>query len=222
MVSILIPAFNEGDRIVDTIRGINEIKEIDEIIVINDGSTDDTAEKAKKAGAKIVNIKENHGKGSALKEGIKFVKNDIIAFLDADVGLSSKEIEKLILPVINDEADVTVAKFPKVNVKSGFGLVKKLAKWGVKTLTGHTIDISLSGQRVFKRKVLENIKRFYNGYGIEVGMIIDILNKGYRVKEVEVNMTHAVTQRDLRGFIHRGKQFIDILKVLIYKLFIKD
>lgn len=217
-VSVLIPAYNEEDRISDTIRGLTDIEEIDEIIVINDGSTDNTVERAKKVGAKIVNIKNNSGKGTALKEGLKFVKNDIVVFLDADVGLTSREVKKLIVPIINDEADVTIAKFPKVNIKSGFGLVKSLARKGIKYFTGYEIESSLSGQRAFKKKVLDDIKTFYKGYGIEVGMTIDILNKGYKIKEVEVNMTHSVTARDISGFIHRGKQFIDILKVLLYKL----
>ncbi|ADL68837.1 glycosyl transferase family 2 [Thermoanaerobacterium thermosaccharolyticum DSM 571] len=221
-VSVLIPAFNESNRIVDTIRGMENIKEIDEIIVVNDGSTDDTADKAKKAGAKLVNIKNNSGKGKALKEGLKYVKNDVVAFIDADVGLTSREVIKLIEPVINGEADVTVARFPKVNVKSGFGFVKRLAKYGVKLLTGCDFDSTLSGQRVFKKEVLDKIKRFYSGYGIEVGMTIDILNMGYKIKEIDVDMTHSVTLRDLKGFIHRGRQFIDILKVLFIKAFFKD
>ncbi|WKV10321.1 glycosyltransferase family 2 protein [Thermoanaerobacterium sp. CMT5567-10] len=221
-VSVLIPAFNESNRIVDTIRGMENIEEIDEIIVVNDGSTDDTADKAKKAGAKIVNIKNNSGKGRALKEGLKYVKNDVVAFIDADVGLTSREVIKLIKPVVDGEADVTVARFPKVKVKSGFGFVKKLAKYGVKLLTGYDFDSTLSGQRVFKKEVLDKIKRFYSGYGIEVGMTIDILNMGYKIKEVDVDMTHSVTLRDIKGFIHRGRQFIDILKVLLIKAFFKD
>ncbi|WHE08523.1 glycosyltransferase family 2 protein [Thermoanaerobacterium thermosaccharolyticum] len=221
-VSVLIPAFNESNRIVDTIKGMENIEEIDEIIVVNDGSTDDTADKAKKAGAKIVNIKNNSGKGRALKEGLKYVKNDVVAFIDADVGLTSREVIKLIKPVVDGEADVTVARFPKVKVKSGFGFVKKLAKYGVKLLTGYDFDSTLSGQRVFKKEVLDKIKRFYSGYGIEVGMTIDILNMGYKIKEVDVDMTHSVTLRDIKGFIHRGRQFIDILKVLLIKAFFKD
>ncbi|AEF17232.1 MULTISPECIES: glycosyltransferase family 2 protein [Thermoanaerobacterium] len=221
-VSVLIPAYNEGKRIVDTIKGMENIEEIDEIIVINDGSTDDTADKAKKAGAKLVNLKNNSGKGRALKEGLKYVKNDVIAFIDADVGLTSREVIKLIKPVLNNDADVTVARFPKVNVKSGFGLVKKLAKYGVKLLTGHDFDSTLSGQRVFKKEVLDKIKKIYGGYGIEVGMTIDIFNLGYKIKEVDVDMTHSVTLRDIKGFIHRGRQFLDILKVLLIKAIFKD
>ncbi|EGD50697.1 glycosyl transferase family 2 [Thermoanaerobacter ethanolicus JW 200] len=221
-VSVLIPAYNEEERIIDTIKGLKDVEEVDEVIVINDGSTDSTAEKARKAGAKIVNMKRNVGKGTALKEGLKYAKNDVIVFLDADVGLSSREVKKLILPVLEGEADVTIAKFPKTNVKAGFGFVKTLARKGVKYFTGYEIESVLSGQRAFKKEVLESLKTFYKGFGIEVGMTIDILKKGYKIKEVEVNMTHSVTGRNLKGFLHRGKQFWDILKVLVYKLFSKN
>ncbi|MGB9779426.1 glycosyltransferase family 2 protein [Caldanaerobacter sp.] len=218
-VSVLIPAYNEQDRIIDTIRGLEAVEQVEEIIVINDGSTDQTAERAKKAGAKLVNMKKNMGKAAALKEGLKYAKNNIIVFLDADVGLSSKEVEKLISPIILNEADVVIAKFPKAPVKGGFGIVKRLARKGVKYFTGKELESVLSGQRAFKREVLESLDTFYSGFGIEVGMTIDILQKGYRVKEVEVNMTHSFTSRDLKGFLHRGRQFLDILKVLTYKFF---
>ncbi|AAM24531.1 Glycosyltransferases involved in cell wall biogenesis [Caldanaerobacter subterraneus subsp. tengcongensis MB4] len=218
-VSVLIPAYNEQDKIIDTIKGLEVVKEVDEVIVINDGSTDQTAERAKKAGAKLVNMKENMGKAAALREGLKYAKNDIVVFLDADVGLTSREVEKLIKPVFLDEADVVIAKFPKTPVKGGFGLVKSLARKGVKYFTGKEIESVLSGQRAFKREVLESLDTFYKGFGIEVGMTIDILQKGYRVKEVEVNMTHSFTGRNLKGFLHRGRQFWDILKVLLYKFF---
>jgi glycosyltransferase involved in cell wall biosynthesis len=218
-VSVLIPAYNEQDRIIDTIKGLKDVKQVEEVIVINDGSTDQTADRAKKAGAKLVNMKKNMGKAAALREGLKYAKNNIIVFLDADVGLSSKEVEKLIKPIILDEADVVIAKFPKAPVKGGFGIVKTLAKKGVKYFTGKELESVLSGQRAFKREVLENLDTFYKGFGIEVGMTIDILQKGYRVKEVEVNMTHSFTSRDLKGFLHRGRQFLDILKVLVYKFF---
>ena len=71
--------------------------------------------------------------------------------------------------------------------------------------------------RIFKKEVLEKFKEMPYGYGVEVGMTIDILKHGYTVKEVLVNMTHSETGRNLKGFIHRGKQFYHIKKVLRQK-----
>ena len=68
-----------------------------------------------------------------------------------------------------------------------------------------------------KKEVLEKFNEIPFGYGVEVGMTIDILKHGYRIKEVLVNMTHSETGRDLKGFIHRGKQYYHIKKVLRQK-----
>jgi hypothetical protein len=81
-------------------------------------------------------------------------------------------------------------------------------------MTGKELEATLSGQRIFKREVLEKFDEIPFGYGVEVGMTIDILNYGYRVVEVLVNMTHNETGRNLKGFIHRGKQFYHIKRVL--------
>ena len=84
-------------------------------------------------------------------------------------------------------------------------------------MTGVELDATLSGQRLFKKEVLEKFKEIPFGYGVEVGMTIDILKNGYKIKEVLVNMTHNETGRDLKGFIHRGKQYYHIKRVLKQK-----
>lgn len=224
-VSILIPAFNEEKNIAKTLYGLKEFKnkfckdhkiEAD-ILVIDDGSSDQTAALASKSGAKVVKLTSNRGKGGALREGLNHTDGDIIVFLDADLQETSQEVSKLLLPILNDSADVTIAKFKPVPGKKGFGLVKALAFYGVKSLTGKEIATSLSGQRAFKRQVLNDIQGIPEGFGIEVGMLVDILRKGYRVQEVDVDMRHDVTGRDFSGFVHRGRQFFDILKVLAQK-----
>ena len=82
-------------------------------------------------------------------------------------------------------------------------------------MTGKELDATLSGQRIFKKEVLEKFKEMPYGYGVEVGMTIDILKHGYTVKEVLVNMTHSETGRNLKGFIHRGKIIFLILKKVL-------
>src|SRR5699024_4267141 len=107
--------------------------------------------------------------------------------------------------VLDGNYDVSIAKFPPSKKKGGFGVVKKLAKNGVYFYTKRSVTTSLSGQRIFKRKVLEDIILPTGGYGVEVEMTIDILKKGYTIIEVPVNMKHAETGRDIQGFKHRGK-----------------
>lgn len=219
---IIIPAYNEESRIQKTLESIMNINEISEIIVVDDGSTDKTYEIASCISndkIKTFKLDKNRGKGYALNYGLKIAKEngDIIGFLDADLGESAKEVEKLIPPILNSEADVIIAKFPPAKRKGGLGFVKGLAKNSVFEMTGVELDATLSGQRLFKREVLELFDEMPYGYGVEVGMTIDILKYGHTIKEVSVNMTHNETGRNLKGFIHRGKQYYHIKKVIKQK-----
>ncbi|HSQ88437.1 glycosyltransferase family 2 protein [Romboutsia sp.] len=221
-ISIIIPAYNEANKIKDTLENVIDIKEINEIIVVDDGSSDNTVEIAsnvKSDKIKVFKLDKNRGKGYALNYGLDIsMKNaDIIGFLDGDLGSSSSEVKKLITPILNDEADVIIAKFPPAKKKGGLGFVKGLAKDSVLDMTGVELDATLSGQRIFKKEVLQKFNEIPFGYGVEVGMTIDILKYGYKIKEVLVNMTHSETGRDLKGFIHRGKQYYHIKKVLKQK-----
>lgn len=218
-IVIVVPAYNESDTIGDTIEGLKKINLIDKIVVIDDGSTDNTAEIAKNKGVVVIQLKENSGKGYAMKKAMDSIDCDIVGFVDGDVGLSSVEVIKLLEPVVNNEVDFTIAKFPKAekntNVKGGFGLVKKLAYKGVYYYTGKEMETSLSGQRVYKRNVIDSMKYIPTNYGIEIAMTIQAINNGFTFKEIPVNMKHRYTDRSLKGFKHRGKQFIEIFMTLI-------
>ena len=192
-------------------------------IIVNDGSTDNTKEIIGDLNVNIMNLDKNRGKGYAMNMAIKNYKYDYIAFIDGDLGKTSFEIEKLIQPVISNEVDFTIAKFPEAKAvtdkKGGFGFVKRLAKKGVYLYTKKEIDTSLSGQRVYRKEVVDGMDYIPNRYGIEVAMTIQALNGNFTFKEVPVNMSHRYTERNLKGFIHRGKQFLNILVTLIIMFF---
>ena len=222
-ILVVVPVYNEGDKIEDTIAGLKKIDLIDEIVIVNDGSTDNTKEVIEKLNVSIINLDKNYGKGYAMHYAIKKCEYDYIAFVDGDLGLTSVEMEKLIIPVISGEVDFSIAKFPDrstmTNAKGGFGFVKRLAKRGVYFYTKKEINTSLSGQRVYRREIMDFMEYVPNRYGIEVAMTIQALNGGFTFKEVPVNMTHRYSQRTLNGFKHRGKQFFNILKTLIVMFF---
>ncbi len=217
-VSVLIPAHNEEKNIFETVAAVSKIIEVNEIIVIDDASVDNTAQLAVDAGALVISLPKNLGKGGALNKGLEKVTGDVIALVDADLGPTAADVKKLLAPVLADRADLVIAKFPKARRKGGFGLVKGLARKGIKYFTGLEVAAPLSGQRVMKRKVIEVLGGFDSGYGVEVGMTIDAARQGFRIIEVEVNMAHAETGRDLPGFLHRGKQFVHVAKVLGHRL----
>ena len=215
--SVIIPAYNEEKSIKKTINSLKKLRDIDEIIVIDDGSKDRTYFFAKECDVRVIKFYKNQGKGRALREGIQYCTGDIIVFLDADVGESAVEVEKIIVPVKNNLCDVAIARFGKAKKKGGFGLVKFISRKGVKWLTGQYVESVLSGQRVFKAEVLKSIS-IGEGYGAEVKMTIDIIRKGYRILQCDVNMQHRETGRDFQGFIHRGIQMYQIVKVFLNEI----
>lgn len=222
-VVIAIPVYNEEDRIEATIRGIESVSYGESVVVINDGSTDSTLEKVKAMGIKYLDIGINQGKGYAMEKAISQLEYDVLVFLDGDLGETSSEVAKLIDPVLSGECDFTIAEFKSAkeltDIKGGFGLVKGSAKKGVKFFTGVEVNNSLSGQRAYSRESLTAIDYLPKNYGIEVAMTIQALNGGYKLLSVPVNMTHRFTARDLKGILHRAKQFRDIILTFIHMYF---
>lgn len=219
----VVPVYNEADLITETVKGLKKIKDIEEIVVINDGSQDNTLDVINTLGVSVINLEKNYGKGYAMKTAIETLEYDYIGFVDGDLGKTSIEIEKLMTPVISGEVDISIAKFTKRNTKTkgkgGFGLVMGMAKKGVCFFTGKEIDASLSGQRVYKKEVIEQMKYIPDRYGIEVAMTIQAINNGFSIIEIPVTMEHRYSQRNLEGIMHRGKQFRDILKTFIVMYF---
>lgn len=220
-VTIIIPAYNESNTIQDTVQAVRGLRTVNQVIVVNDCSTDHTGDLAQEAGAEVFNLSRNVGKGGAINFGMKHAKGGIIGLIDGDLGKSAEEVEKLITPVLENRADMTIGKFPPAVKKGGFGLVTTLARKGIRWFTGLQVASPLSGQRVMRREIIEKIGSMEARFGVEVGLTIDVLRLGYRVKEVPVQMTHAETERNFAGFLHRGHQFFDVLMVLTKRLFMR-
>jgi glycosyltransferase involved in cell wall biosynthesis len=220
LISVLVPVYNESHRIAKTIMALkNTIPEPRQIIVVDDGSVDNTFAIVNKLNVEVYKLKKNVGKGEALNKIVPFVKGDYILLVDGDLEDSAKEVEKLLIPVLEGRTDVAIAKFPDSHIK-GFGLVKGLAKIGVKLCSGKTYSCILSGQRAMTREVFNAITPFAHGYSIEVASTIKIARLGVKVSEIPVNMTHRTSGKNVRGFYHRGKQFWHIFNYFLHKEFI--
>lgn len=211
-VAVLIPAFNEEKIIGDTVHAALEMPGIDEVVVIDDGSEDETAFIAYDAGARVIQLETNSGKGAAMNKGVAESEADIYLIIDADLGESAQETHRLLEPILAGHADMSIAvmKAPAGH-KGGFGLVLNLAKWAIRQYGGMEVTAPISGQRAIRREVIEAIGGFEKGFGVETALTIDALRKGYKIVEVPLPLTHRATGRDLKGFIHRGEQFVDIL-----------
>lgn len=216
-ISIVIPAFNEEKNIGQTLKYLKNFLTTQnfnyEIIVVDDGSQDNTFAVSKDYKVRVIKLKKNYGKGKALQIGMQKAQGDILVMLDADLKESVMEVIKLIKPVIENKCDMAIAKF-KHTGGGGLGVLKNFAKLSVKILGGQYIEFPLSGQRAFKKEVFTKIKKFEKGYGIETGFTIDTLRTGFKILEVETSFKQRTFGKSLKGFLHRGKQMWEIGKVV--------
>ncbi|MDZ4169115.1 MAG: glycosyltransferase [Coriobacteriia bacterium] len=212
MIAALIPAFQEAERIGATVTAVLALPGISRCVVVDDASADDTADIAHAAGAKVVRLAFNVGKGATLEAGAARVADaDVILLLDADLGETASQATLLLEPVLAGRADMSVATFPPPVGKAGFGLVKGMARSGIRRMGGGFEAMApLSGQRALTRACLEATRPFASGYGVEVALTVRALRKGLRVVEVPTQMAHAATGRDAAGFTHRGRQFVHV------------
>ncbi len=215
----LVPAFNEEHRIAATIQAIAKIPQLDQIVVIDDGSRDNTADVARKNNAHLIRLEKNKGKGGALNTGWQQVPADIYLLLDADLEHSAILGGELLLPLIEDKADMSIANFVGDQVdekegKTGFGLAKGVARLGIRCLSGYKASSPLSGQRAVSAQILRSCGGVAQDFGVEVGLTIDAVRAGFRVVEVDLPMTHRATGRDIAGFKHRGRQLWIVLKTM--------
>ena len=213
----LIPAHNEAQRIAATLEALATVRGIDDVIVVDDASTDGTETIARRSGATVLRLERNLGKGGALEAGAEHAGDpDVLLLLDGDLGTTAAQAGALLAPVLEQVADMTIACFPRPAGKAGFGLVMGLARWGIRRLGGpFDAQAPLSGQRALNRAAMSACRPFESGYGVEVALTVRALKAGLRLVEVETTMAHAATGRNLAGFLHRGRQFSHIAGALM-------
>lgn len=219
-VVALVPAYEEAGRIGRTVGALLTLDEVDEVIVVDDGSRDATAAAAAAAGATVVCLPRNGGKGGALTAGARLILSRPVSpravlFADADLGESAIHLGGLFGPVLAGSCDVAVADLPPQRGAAGFGITSGLARRGLRALTGGTFAEPLSGQRAVAGPALPWLVPFAAGFGAEVGMTLAALDAGLRVEEIPLPLTHAPTGRNLAGFRHRGRQGRDVCTALI-------
>ncbi|WP_329088377.1 glycosyltransferase family 2 protein [Streptosporangium sp. NBC_01469] len=219
----IIPAKDEGDRIGATVAAVLALPGVDLVVVVDDGSVDETGRVAKAAGARVVRHSHNRGKAAAMESGAHAVrlldldgeKPRHLLFLDADLGETARTAAPLIEPVAAGEADMTIAVFVTRVKLGGHGFVVRLAREGVERATGWTPAQPLNGQRCLTRAAFEAARPLARGFGVETGLTIDLLRKGFRVREVPVEMAHRATGTDWKAQVHRARQFRDVARALL-------
>lgn len=212
--SVVIPAYNEEGTIAETVRAAGSIPGVMEVIVVDDGSRDTTADRAAGAGAKVLREPRNRGKGAALRRGASAAAGELLLLLDADLGASAKEGARLAEAISSGAADLAVATLPRGPHKGGFGLARRLAARGIERLTGRAVREPMSGQRALRKVDLERIGGIWDGWQAEVAMTVMALRAGLRLVEVPCDMRHNLTGRDVRAVVHRLRQYLAVRRAL--------
>jgi hypothetical protein len=215
-VAVVIPARNEAERIAATVRAAAGIAGVDTVLVVDDGSTDDTAGIAGAAGARTVRHPRNRGKAAAMTTGAAAAPDaDVLLFLDADLGDTAAGAAPLLAPVLADRADMTIATLPAQHTAGGgHGFVVRLSRRGIQRATGFAPVQPLSGQRCLTRAAFSRALPLASGFGVETALTIDLLRAGLRVQEVPCDLQHRVTGRDWRAQRHRLRQFVHVARAL--------
>jgi hypothetical protein len=224
-VAAIIPAKDEGDRIAATVRAVRGIPDVDLVVVVDDGSGDATAERAREAGASVVRHARNRGKAAAMTTGAGYVarRESVegrvggsegrrpLLFVDGDLEASAANVAALVPPVVDGRADMTIATLPpQETAGGGHGFVVRLARKGIEDLTGFTAVQPLSGMRCVSRAAFDAASPLARGWGVEVGLTVDVLLAGLTVEEVPCELHHRVSGADWRGQLHRARQYRDV------------
>ncbi len=228
-VAAVIPAKDEAGRIAATVRAVQRIGGVDLVVVVDDGSTDATGQRARDAGARVLTHSRNRGKAAAMTTGADYVARQEerepglaghggprpLLFVDADLEDSAANLGLLVAPVVEGSADMAVATLPPQRAPGGGrGFVVRLARRGIEDLTGFRALQPLSGMRCLTRRAFQAATPLARGWGVEVGLTVDVLLCGLRVVEVPCELHHRVTGSDWRGQLHRARQYRDVALAL--------
>jgi glycosyltransferase involved in cell wall biosynthesis len=213
----IVAARNEADRIALTVSALREALPGVRVYVADDASEDGTAEAAMTAGAEVVSRRRPHGKGAnvtAAADAALSVEPVPAAILlcDGDLGGSAARLAALLEAVEAGECDLAVAAFSR-RVGGGFGVALGFARRAIRRLCGLETTAPISGQRAMRTEVLRATLPFARGYGMEIGMTVDAVRAGFRLREYELDLEHRATGRDIAGFLHRARQLADFSRV---------
>ncbi len=206
-VVAVIPAHNEERYIGSVV--IRARKQVDEVIVVDDGSTDFTAEIAKAAGAVVVRHEGKHGKGIALSTGFRRIREldpAAVVVLDGDGQHLPEEIPQMLAPVLRGEADLVLGSR---YLNGGENGVPRHRIWGhrvftalTNVLSGLPVTDSQSGFRAFSHRAIENVRFSSDGFSVESEM--QFLAKEHGLRVVEVPITADYVEKAKRPVVNHG------------------
>ncbi|HET6998698.1 MAG TPA: glycosyltransferase [Solirubrobacterales bacterium] len=216
-LAVIVAARNEADRVGETVAALRAEFPTAAVWVADDASSDGTAEVAMAAGAHVVSRGRPHGKGGNVTAAAEAALSAepaprLVLLCDGDLGASAARLAPLVEAVERGECDLAVASFSR-RVGGGFGLALGFARRAIRRLCGAETEAPISGQRALRVEALRATLPFAAGFGMEIGMTVDVIRAGYRLREYELDLEHRATGRTVAGFRHRGAQLVDFARV---------
>ncbi len=211
-VSVVIPAYNEEEAIGRVVREVLEqVGNLREVIVVDDGSTDRTAEMAEQAGAQVIRSPYNKGNGAAVKAGIRRATGEVVVMMDGDGQHKAEDIARLLEPMREGHDMVVGAR----NFGSQAGLHRGLANWLYNTLAGyvagHKIPDLTSGFRAIRRDVARKFLYLLpNTFSYPSTITLALFRSGYSVAYIPIEAARRVGQSKIR-YLRDGSRFLLII-----------
>jgi glycosyltransferase involved in cell wall biosynthesis len=230
-LSIIVPAYNEAGSIgpvLDSIQRTMEGARLEyELLVIDDGSLDHTADVAEAGGYRVLRHPENRGYGAALKTGIRHATYDLIAITDADGTYPNERLPELVRLAVEGEYDMVVGA--RTGDQVHIPLIRRPAKWALNRLANHLARTQIpdlnSGLRVFRKDVAEEFRRFLpSTFSFTTTLTLALLTNDYSVHYVPISYHKRVGSSKINpikdtlnilGLIVRTVMYFAPLRVLL-------
>jgi glycosyltransferase involved in cell wall biosynthesis len=190
-VSFLVPAYNEAATIGEVLERIAQLDLEPQVIVVDDGSTDETAAIAERAGALVIR-QANRGKGAAIRVAIPHVESEIVVIQDADMEYDPTEVPSLIEPIVRGNADVVFgSRLSGGRPQRAYLFWHLIGNRFLSLLTGVLFNTTLSdmetGYKAFRADVLRSLDLRQDGFGIEPEITGEVCKRRLRVYELPIS-----------------------------------
>jgi len=203
---VLIPAFNEASTIAEVISGVRAHVPDAAVVVVDDGSSDETFARAKAAGAEVLRHEQNRGKGHAVRTGLAHVLAQPqsqpqicshVLLMDGDLQHRPEDVPKLLDAARATGADVIVGErtFDKAQMPRSRYYANVIGSWALSSFIGSPIKDSQSGFRLIRSDALRGLTLESTGYEIETEMLIKLARRGARMASVPVALSYGATSK---------------------------
>ncbi|QIO24119.1 glycosyltransferase family 2 protein [Haloarcula sp. JP-L23] len=216
-----VPAYNEEVAIGSVVHGVSEY--VDEVVVVDDGSDDDTSKLARRAGATVLEHECNAGKGSAMRSLLSYAKSasyDALVVLDGDGQHLPDDIPNVVEPVLAGDADIVIgSRYSDDQTHDETPLYRRFGQTILDALTfvsvGANVSDSQSGFRAFSPTAVESLSLTTNGYGVETEMLSEATKKDLRIQERPINVRYKDVDGQTYNSVHHGIAVVALILQLI-------